>query len=570
MTGLTAIIRNPADDGWLRYHTPQRVIVAHAAAEVLPALAAIDSACGTGATAIGYVSYEAAPAFDTALQARRGRLPLLLFGIFGEGEPCELPAPQVADLTLAPEMGKPEFADKVGAIRAHLQAGDSYQVNFTQRLVGFCDDEPLQLFSDLYRSQPSPLAACLTWDRHAVCSVSPELFFALDGAGIVMEPMKGTRPRHDDPATDRRLRDELLSSDKERAENLMIVDMVRNDLSRIAEPGSVSAGPLFRIVELPTVWQQVSSVKARTQADLPQLFTALFPCASITGAPKAGTMKIIRDLEVSPRGVYTGAIGVVRPDRQMRFSVGIRTLVLDTAAHSAEYGIGSGIVWDSDSDSEWLETLQKARILDAGGREFRLLETLRYVPGEGVARLSLHLARLGASAAHFGIAAPLPEIEQALRRLDLPVASKIRLLVSPAGDYTIESAAAPENTTPVRLRLADRPVDSRDPFLRHKTTERRVYEAIRAAGGDCDDVILFNERGELTETTIYNLFLEIDSELLTPHTDSGLLPGTLRRELLEAGRAREARLNVGDLERATRLFVSNSVRGLCEAELLSR
>jgi len=570
MTGLTAIIRNPADDGWLRYDEPERVIVAHEPGEVLPAFADIEAACADGATAIGFVAYDAAPAFDAALASRRGPLPLLLFGLYREGRACALPSPQAAHLTLAPEMGKPAFARRVDDIRVHLRAGDSYQVNFTQRLSGFCDDDPLQVFSDLTHGQPSPLAAYLAWDHTAVCSVSPELFFALDGERIAMEPMKGTRPRHEDPATDRRLRDELLSSDKERAENLMIVDMVRNDLGRIAEPGSVKVGDLFRIVELPTVWQQVSSVNARTRAGLASLFSALFPCASITGAPKAGTMRIIEALETSPRGVYTGAIGVVRPHRRMRFSVAIRTLVIDRVARSAEYGVGSGIVWDSDSDSEWLETLQKSRVLNSGAPGFRLLETLRYAPGEGVARLPLHLARLAASAAYFDIQAPLAEIEQALRVLELPVASKVRLLVSASGKYTIEVSDAPESTAPVRLRLADRRVSSRDPFLRHKTTERRVYEALRGASEECDDVVLCNERGELTETTIYNLYLEIDGELLTPHEDSGLLPGTLRRELLDSGRARETTLSVGDLERASRLFVSNSVRGLCEAELLSR
>lgn len=570
LSKLTAIVRNPSDDGWLRYREPFRLIVAREVDEVMPALAAIEEACAGGATAVGYVAYDAAPAFDTALECQRGTLPLLLFGLYRGGDACDLPSPGPATLALAPEMGKPAFTRNLERIRDHLGAGDTYQVNFTQRLVGFCDHDPLQLFSDLYQAQPSALAAYLEWDELAICSVSPELFFAVDGEDIVMEPMKGTRPRHEDPRTDRRLRDELLSSDKEKAENLMIVDMVRNDLGRIAESGSIGARQLFRIVELPTVWQQVSSVGAKTGAGLAQLFAALFPCASITGAPKASTMKIIRNLETSPRGIYTGAIGIVRPNRHMRFSVAIRTLVIDRSRQFAEYGIGSGIVWDSRSDSEWLETLQKSRLLHRSEDDFSLLETLRFDPGEGVSRLPRHLARLRASAAYFGIDAPLETIAEALERIEFAEATKLRLLVSPSGEYAIESSAAPANTDPVRLCLAARPVNSRDPFLRHKTTERRVYQALRAIAADCDDVILFNEHGELTETTIYNLYLEIDGELLTPAAESGLLPGTLRQELLESGRAREEIIKVGDLERATNLFVSNSVRGLCEATLLSR
>ena len=566
MDTCTALVPT-ADGGWRRYRDPVRMLCARRPEEVVPCLAAVEAGAEAGLTAVGGVAYEAAPAFDAALATRPAQGPLALFGLFEGAEPGALPPAAAPAPVLAPELGRPAYLRALARIHDHLAAGDSYQVNFTHPLRGSWDGDPEALFAALHGAQPSTRALYLRWGQLAVCSVSPERFFRLDGETIEMEPMKGTRPRAADPQRDAALRGELLSSPKERAENLMIVDMVRSDLGRIAEAGSVTAEALFRIVAMPTVWQQVSTVRARTGAGLVELFRALFPCASVTGAPKRETMRIIERLEAGPRGFYTGALGVVGPGRRADFSVGIRTLLLDLGRKTACYGVGSGVVWDSEGAAEWRETLLKARTLGEAD-PFALLETMRWTPQAGIERRALHVERLRTSAAHFDFPLDAGRLARRLDEFSAEGPCRLRLLLHRDGRIELEPRALLETPEPVRLRLASAPVDSRDPFLRHKTTARQVYERARAGAGEADDVLLWNERGELTETCIHNVFLEIDGELLTPPTESGLLGGVFRRSLLDAGRARTRVLTRADLARASRLLVSNSVRGLREAVLL--
>ena len=402
-------------------------------------------------------------------------------------------------------------------------------------------------------------------------SVSPELFFSLQGEDIRMEPMKGTRPRGRNHSEDLALKNALLDSEKERAENLMIVDMIRNDLGRIARPGSVAVDELFKIVALPSLWQQVSSVRAQTDASLGDLFAALFPCASITGAPKRRSMEVIHEMENEARGVYTGAIGMVQPKRRMQFSVGIRTLVRNRLSGELSYGIGSGVVWDSNPQAEWQETLDKAQIvLNKSPTQFRLLETMACYPEQGVYLLAHHLERLAQSADYFGFSVNLESISKALGALKVDSPQRLRLLVSQDGEYEFQQHELPTQDGNLLLAVAATPVSSTDPFLQHKTTRREVYESAMAAAGRADDVILWNEKGELTETCIYNLYLQFGEELFTPDQSSGLLPGTYRRMMLETGRASEKILTLEDLERADAIFVSNSVRGLQQACLVTR
>lgn len=569
MSEFNALVRNKQGNGWRRFRDPSEVVVATTLAQVKPALAHIEAAAAEGLTAIGYVAYEAAPAFDNSLQCHPSRIPLLLFGLFSHSEPAELPAPPLhgLDLPLAPQQGRQDYEKALLQIREHLRNGDTYQVNYTQHLLGHTDLDPEQVFAGLYAAQPSELAAFIQWQDLSLCSVSPELFFSLTDGQIIMEPMKGTRPRGKTPELDRQLHDELLTSEKERAENLMITDMVRNDLGKIAVPGTVKKERLFNIVELPTVWQQVSTISAQTQASLCELFTALFPCASITGAPKANTMSIIKHLEPGPRGVYTGAIGVVRSDGSMRFNVAIRTLTLDRRTFSAEYGIGGGIVWDSDIESEWQETLLKARVLSPDLQDFSLIETMRFDPDSGIARRAYHVARVLDAAAYFGIPLQPRQLDAALANLTSAEACRVRMLVAFSGEITLETMALPESQTNVVLKMAATPVDARDKFLQYKTTRRETYQRLRQQAADCDDVILYNGNGQLTETTIYNLYLEIGGELYTPALHCGLLPGAYRQQLLDTGAATEAVLTREDLRKSTRILVSNSVRGLQEAVL---
>ncbi len=564
-SNFTAIVHAENGEDWQRFDDPEQVLVACTGEEVRAALEQIDNLCAQGYTALGYLSYEAASAFDSALPTRAAEQPLLKFGVFRQGSewvpPAETPP---LNLTLGPEMGKPDYGQAIASIKHFLEAGESYQVNFTQRLRGHFEHSPLELFAALIAAQPSKHAFFLQDDEEAVCSVSPELFFKLDGESITMEPMKGTRPRADAPDEDQRLRAELLESEKERAENLMIVDMVRNDLGRVAKPGSVQVSELFKILQLPTVWQQVSIVEAQTSATLLQLFSALFPCASITGAPKKQTMSIIKQLEVSSRGVYTGALGVVRPGRKMHFNVGIRTLHLDLKSRHANYGTGGGIVWDSRTDEEWQETRVKAQLLENTDSFWQLLETMAYQPESGIAYLAEHLTRLDRSARYFDIKYDRAALNKLLAdyRSDSP--QRLRLLLNHLGKVTLESAELVSTKQTVKLALASQAVHSSNVFLRHKTTHRKIYDRAQENSAECDDVILWNERGEITETTIYTLFLDIAGELLTPALSSGLLPGTLRAHLLAKGECREAVLVKSDLARAEKIYVGNSVRGLRE------
>ena len=572
MSSFKAIVRAADGKDWQLFQQPEVVLVATTHEEVREALARVEKYCSDqGWVAVGYVSYEAAPAFDPALVTRTSGQALLKFGLFREARRW-LPPSTIAplDLPLGPELGKPDYERSFTRIKHHLEAGDSYQVNFTQRLRGHFEADPIDLFAALVNAQPSAHAFFLQDEAEAICSVSPELFFRLDNDLITMAPMKGTQPRAAEPDEDQALKQRLLESEKERAENLMIVDMVRNDLARVADPGSVQVTELFKILELPTVWQQVSVVQARTSASLLQLFDALFPCASITGAPKKQTMSIIRNLEISPRGIYTGALGVVRPGRHMHFNVGIRSLHLDLKSNHASYGTGSGIVWDSTVDAEWQETRVKARLLEQPENHWQLLETLVYLPGQGINLLEEHLSRLQRSAEYFGIRYDDAALRRLLTAYHSDSEQRLRLLMSQDGRVSLESAPRLKDKGPVTLALARQPIHSRNVFLQHKTTNRTFYDrALGAFSGEphIDDVLLWNEREELTETTIYNIFLEFAGALLTPALSSGLLPGTLRADLLAKQQCREAVLTKADLAGADKILVGNSVRGMREAVL---
>jgi len=567
-----ALIYDSDEEAWLRFTGASSVYIAKTNDDVAAVLDIIEAASAKGKYAVGYVSFEAASAFDSALVHHpSGSLPLAAFAIFDQAEetsPGKMSEPLSEPLDLAPVIDESDFFESIRQIKAYLRSGDSYQVNFTHQLKGNTTASPPSIFSFLCRAQPSPYSAFIETDDYAICSVSPELFFEVDGASVRTEPMKGTRPRGRFPEEDAGFRSDLVGSEKDRAENLMIVDMVRNDLGKIAVAGSVCAEELFSIKRFPTVWQQVSSISAKTDASLGELFSALFPCASVTGAPKARAMGIIRELETEARGVYTGAIGLVKPGRRARFSVAIRTLTLDKHNDIANYGAGGGIVWDSDPDEEWQESLTKAKILSFDRQSFRLLETMLYEPVSGIFLLNQHLDRLEASAHYFGFDIDVDSIRTRLCSLQLLRRTKLRLLLGSDGDYELEEHPLSEVKSMVMLKLASRPVNSHDIFLFHKTTCRDVYDEARNDVDHCDDVILWNEKNQLTETTIANLFLEIDGELLTPPVECGLLAGTYRRYMLENGRVKEAVLRKSDLVNVSKIYVANSMRGLQEARLV--
>lgn len=382
--------------------------------------------------------------------------------------------------------------------------------------------------------------------------------------------MKGTSPRGRTVEEDEQAAAWLKASPKNRAENVMIVDMVRHDLGRIATPGSVHVAQLWHLEKYPSLFQLTSTIGAQTQAGLSEILRALFPCASITGAPKIRAMELIAELETLPRGAYTGAIGYVAPGRRARFNVAIRTVQVDRDSGLAEFGTGGGIVAESQAEDEWKEALTKSLVLNSPAPTFHLLETLRWDPAKGYFLLDRHLRRMSRSAAYFDFMVDSDYLADSLQKAIEGVSRethKVRLLVDSEGRVEIDVQPLVIEDRIWSVALAKWPVDRQDRFLFHKTTHRHVYDSNRRAFPDHDDVVLWNEAGEVTETTLANLVLRLDAEMITPPLDSGLLPGTLREKLLAEGTIREAIVELKDLSRAEEIFLINSVRGWIPATL---
>ncbi len=572
------ILRDAAGGRWLRFTRPRELVQARTPAEVEAGLGWVEEAVlREGVYAAGFVAYEAAPAFDRALAVKEdSEFPLLWFGLYAGVEQVELPglAPGAngGGMDWVASVRQAEFHRKVARIKTLIRRGDTYQVNYTYRLRARLAGDPWDAFLRLVAAQDPPYGAFVDTGDWVVCSASPELFFRLDGARIECRPMKGTAARGRTQAEDLALAQALRASEKEQAENVMIVDMVRHDLGRVAQTGSVKVPRLFEVEKYPTVWQMTSSIEARTEAGVSEIFRALFPPASITGAPKVRTMQIIARLERLPRRLYTGTIGFLAPGRRGQFNVAIRTLLANRRTGCAEYGVGSGITWDSDPRAEWQECRAKARILAAPMPPFRLLETMRWTPQEGYFLLERHLERLQDSARYFGfsldVAALRHELEQLAARFGQSP-QRVRLLTTRQGRFSLEAEVLSEAAAARRgVAVARAPVDSSDPFLYNKTSNRRVYEAARTACPGFDDVLLFNERGELTESTIANVAVEIEGKLCTPPVSCGLLPGTLRAHLLQQGRLIERVITVEALLRSPRVFLLNSVRGQWGVEVV--
>jgi para-aminobenzoate synthetase / 4-amino-4-deoxychorismate lyase len=578
------LLYSPRSGGWLSFHQPRVVLQTYRLDEIPTLLAEIDQQVNQhGLYAAGFVAYEAAPAFDRALVVRDPDphgLPLLWFGLYAE--PIYLPAagvglglktpvdPNVPPLIWSPELSQHGYTNAIRTIRRHIARGDTYQVNFTYRLRAKGGFPAYATFVSLAGYHRAAYTAFLETEAWAVCSISPELFFTLDGETITSRPMKGTAGRGLNHADDARAADWLFNSEKNRAENVMIVDMVRNDLGRICHTGSVKVPQLFQVEKYPTVWQLTSTVVGATKAPIGEIFNALFPCASITGAPKIRTMQIIAGLETSPRQVYTGAIGYLAPQRQAQFNVAIRTLVLDKTRQVSEYGVGGGIVWDSRPADEWDETRHKARILSERPLPFALLETLRWTPAAAWFLLEAHLARLADSADYFGYALDLPALRQKLYDLAAnfpPAAQRVRLRLEPGGEIHLEAQPLRLEQNPRTLGLAFKPVSASDRFLYHKTTRRDAYEQARRERPDCADTLLWNTQGEVTESTIANLVVKLDGQLYTPPVTCGLLAGIYRGWLLAQGRVRERVITVAELPRCQAVYLVNSVRGMWAVEL---
>ena len=587
------VIHDASRQLWLTFGNPAGLVTALTIGEVIPALREVEKAVNSkGLYAAGFLSYEAAPAFDTALKVRTdpSGFPLLWFGLYpAPHESACLPktpsqgpesSPQASESTppsWVPSINREQYDGALSKLRQYLYDGDTYQVNYSFRLTRPFSGDSWPLFQKLVQAQGAHFSAYVDTGHFTLCSASPELFFRLDGLTLESRPMKGTAARGLTIEDDRNQAQALHESAKNRAENVMIVDMIRNDMGRVAVPGTVDPTRLFNVERYPTLWQMVSTVSAQTHASLSDIMAALFPCASITGAPKPHTMEIIAHEETTPRRIYTGTIGYIAPGRRAQFNVAIRTVLVDRTAGLAEYGTGGGIIWDSESGAEYEECRIKAAILTERQPEFQLLETLLWSKDTSFFLMDRHLDRLAGSAEYFEFPYSRREV---INRLESAVSDyfkqhpgpgdlRIRLLLARDGSITVEPL--PFDPIPpgrkATVRLAASPVDDTHRFLYHKTTHRMVYEQARAACPGCDDVLLWNKKGELTESTIANIVVELDGRRVTPPVSCGLLPGTFRAERLAHGEIEEAVIRIEDLHRGTRLWLINSVRQWREATL---
>lgn len=556
----------------------------------------IEECLGHGLYVAGFMSYECGYHFEPRAATRppeRSKLPLAWFGVYrqpfifdhvtGTFSP-ELPSewrevvasavPSTDFAVSGPrlEIEQDEYCAKIEAIRDFIAAGDTYQVNFTTKALFDYSGPPGALYSALRNQQKVAFAAYIHRRDHDILSFSPELFFRIQNGRITTRPMKGTAPRGRTLAEDARIQDWLRDDPKNRSENVMIVDLLRNDIGKIAEIGSVRVDELFVVEKYETLFQMTSTVSGslRPGTRFYDIFRAIFPSGSVTGAPKCRTMQIIQELEQGPRGVYTGAIGYMAPTYDAVFSVPIRTLVLE--AGTGEMGVGSGIVYDSVPLQEYQECLLKMQFFTRSQPSFQLIESLRW---DGHYHfLRQHLKRLKSSAEYFDFPFSESEVtsrlEENQRRLHAGEGYKVRLLLDSAGAVVIENVRLDPEPPAATVMLSPVRMSSQDRFLYHKTTCRDVYEQQHAEArrqGHAD-VLFMNEKGELTEAANNNIFVEIGGRLFTPPVECGLLPGIYRQHVLESEpRASERVLTVDDLKTANAIYLCNSVRGLRKVTL---
>ena len=561
------------------FRNPTKILIVRRPARVLEAFSAVEEALADGFFVAGYISYEAGFALEPSLADLSTKVyngePLLWLGCYRGPETCEEAAPSFAakprttPMNLRFLLSADEYARNVEEIRKLIAAGETYQANLTLEVAWSTTEHPEEMYERLLQAQPVPHAALLhPMPGWHVLSLSPELFFARDGDIIVTRPMKGTASPGLDAAETRVNTAWLRADEKNRAENIMIVDLLRNDLGRICQAGSVRVTDLFQVERYPTVLQMTSTVEGKLREGIgySELFRALFPSGSIVGAPKIHTMRLLHALERRVRGVYAGAIGYIGPDHVAEFNVAIRTISL--RGSEARMGVGSGIVYDSEAALEYAECRTKTSFLTREPeQDFQLIETLLLQRGN-YTLLNEHMERMAQSAEYFDMVFDdrvKAALENAAQTHTESGPTRVRLLL--ARDGIVTCTASPiraDDIGPEDLLLRQERTDPMDVFLRHKTTRRTLYDdAFRyAQAHGCADALFCNAREEITEGAIHNVIVSIDKEWLTPPLASGVLPGVYRRCLLEQGRLSERVLKFPDLLGAEAVYVCNSVRGL--------
>lgn len=579
----------------LLFDAAEHIIVAYSFDEVPRALERIDALVGQGYHVGGWIAYEVAAVFEARLKAiltQKPSEPLIWMiatrnprKLSGKDVDQLLGGPSPEGVTIVPSDDIPDFAhynDKIERIHSYIQAGDVYQINHTFDQPFTVEGSSTALYAALRGKQPVHFGALIKTGDLDILSLSPELFIACKQGKLTARPMKGTAPRGQDKKSDEAIADAMLADEKSRAENLMIVDLLRNDLSRIAEAGSVKVPTLFEIEKYQTLLQMTSTIEATLcpSKKPSEILAALFPCGSVTGAPKIRAMEIIAELEDRPRGVYCGAIGYFAPGGDFTLSVPIRTATIRRDQQGnmtvGAMGIGSGIVADSESAAEYGECSLKARFLTELNPDCDLIETFKWTAGDGFLRLDQHLERLAKSAATFYRPIDSDEIRHKLlhhvKGLTAPL--RVRLTLSRSGIVQITSSTVAASSTPQlpTICFAESRVLSSDLFLRHKTSMRDFFDSIRAEAikkHGVIDVIFLNEKDEITQGAISNIFVEIDGVLITPPLESGLLGGIMRQTILDGPRqTKEEKLTKADLKRASKLYISNSVRDLVPVTVL--
>jgi len=572
------LIKDAHEDAWLQFRNPVQVLVAWSVNEVKAQLELIEKLSSQHHYyAAGYISYEASEAFDSAFitKAKQGSkpeakntMPLLCFGLYRDkeivselmphSEPYEIGAWELAT-------NKSDYLDNISNIKTRIENGETYQVNYTIRQQARFQGCPESFFSQLATS--ASYGALFDSENFTICSASPELFFSLRDGVITSKPMKGTAARGLGSVEDLVQKRRLFFSEKDRAENIMIVDMIRNDLSKIASPFTIKVNDQFKIEQHETVWQMTSTVTAKTSKSVTEIMSALFPCASITGAPKVKAMEIIDCLEETPRGIYTGTIGYIDPRGNAQFNVAIRTALINK--EKITYGIGGGIVADSDANEEYKECMLKAKVISqAYIPEFSLIETLLWTKADAYFLLEEHLKRMSESAEYFNFLYCKNNILTKLAKFENKFtkgAYRLRVLLDKRGVLTItesEILGRDQSTDvePIKVCVAPHPIDSQDPFLYHKTTHRQFYQQVLDACADFSDVLMWNENREITETSIANIVLKRGNKFLTPPIKCGLLAGTYRQYLLDIGEIEEAVILIDDIDASSELYRINSVR----------
>jgi para-aminobenzoate synthetase / 4-amino-4-deoxychorismate lyase len=575
----TIICKLPDSNEFGLFCNPEKIIQVENPNDILNSIRQIQTAVDKNKFIAGFISYEASIVFDSAFKCKKLKdFPYLYFGIYDdfisldklEGEEFS-----ISEDFFKPEISEDEYNLKINKILEHIKNGDIYQANFTIRLFGKAIYSPEKLFLSLANSHPVPYASFINMGKTKIVSISPELFIEQNDNSIISFPMKGTIKRKPIFQQDLDQAEKLSKSRKDQAENIMIVDMVRNDFGRICQPGSIYVDPLFHVDTYTTLHQMISKVhgKIRENTNLENILKATFPAASITGAPKIRAMEIINDLENSPRKVYTGSVGCILPNKKMCFNVAIRTLICEE--NRTELSVGSGIVADSQQKSEWKECLLKSNFASHQNIKFNLIETMLYRQNEFI-ELESHMNRAKQSTAYFhrnwsddkcnkAVNDTKKQLEKENCRL-----ARVRFEISESDiDVSITELQNEGWKKNIKVLISKDKVDSKNVFLYHKTTQREFYnKAFKdAVSQGYDEVIFTNEKGFVTEGCISNVFILSDGKWKTPKLSCGLLPGIWRAKMIKELNAQEINITLQELENAEKIMLCNSVRGTTRGQL---